>query len=90
MKTNEIYESPQKEAQIEKHGYTSAMCECCGKILQPDASKWKWFHASTSWKAVDTLEYLGDDGEQGFFPVGNSCAKKFPKEFIFTTAQISK
>ena len=86
MKTSEIYESPIKERNIEKFGYGSDQCECCGKPMKKESKKY-YFHACTEWKAMPisaTDEEIEDAGleSQGCFSVGVSCAKKFPKGYV--------
>jgi len=51
-------------------------------------SEVKMVHMNTRWKAMHNSIKDEKDAEingyksQGFFPIGNSCAKKMPKEFI--------
>jgi hypothetical protein len=81
MKTFPIYESPMKESNEHKYGSHSNSCVCCGKRT---AEKF-WIHATTDWVAVDEPDESKVPDSQGAFPVGPECAKKFPKEFIFTS-----
>ena len=87
IKTHPIYESPQKDANDEKYGMPENACVCCGKPTDGSRS----IHAITTWKAVNVagnaeeMQMLTKAGmeSQGGFSIGPSCAKKFPKEFIF-------
>lgn len=84
FKTHPIYESPKKDQNEEKYGILSGnQCICCMRPMK--AGETKAIHAVTSWEAVNVDESELPEGytSQGLFPVGNSCAKKFPKEFIF-------
>lgn len=83
---HDLYESPMKEQNIDKYGERSNMCECCGKPMLETESK--MVHMNTDWKAMhisipdeSTAEKHGFQS-QGFFKIGNSCAKKMPKQFI--------
>ena len=83
--THKLYESPQRDANEEKYGTRSAnQCICCMKPMQ--SGETKMVHMNTNWMAVrndihDTKLMTGSDS-QGFFCIGNSCAKKMPKAFI--------
>ena len=83
-----IIEIPLEEIQsenyyqnIEKFGDDSNTCICCGKRIKtyPDC---KFVHYLTNGNIVS---YSGDDIEnsQGFFPIGNDCAKKLVITFTF-------
>ena len=90
IKTMELYVSPMRERNIDKYGYDSDSCECCGKKLKGDA--YKVVHMGCDWRAYNTDDVTiingisiidGTDMEtQGFFPIGNDCAKKM-KGFTF-------
>ena len=55
-------------------------CPCCGKDIENE----KYFiHYLTNGNIINTDEDQGDD-DQGSFPIGSVCRKKFPKDFIFT------
>ena len=85
FKTMEIYESPKKQQNEEKYGINENSCECCMKPIQNIKY---WIHMTTSYKACNTIDedILKQNGteSQGFFPIGNNCAKRFKKEFLFT------
>ncbi len=75
--------SDKKDKNIERYGYTSQSCEVCGKPTHEAA----YIHYTTVGDIVNTDEEdLSAYGyqSQGFFPIGSECAKKYPKEFIFT------
>jgi hypothetical protein len=81
LKETDLYESPMKDRNEDKFGWSDgAQCVCCMKPLNEGHNK--FVHMNTDWKAVNTQE-LPDSESQGFFEIGNACAKKMPKEFIF-------
>ena len=66
--------SEKYEANIDRYGDHSDTCFICGKRIKNNDNA-KSVHYTTN----DTIvSYMGDDLEesQGFFPVGNDCAKK--------------
>lgn len=79
--TKAIYESSNRDANLEKYGEHGNQCICCGKIMKEGESK--MVHMNTDWVAVNPTvvteenckELTGADS-QGWFPIGNSCAKK--------------
>ena len=81
-----LYESPMKERNIDKFGERSDMCECCGKPMLKNESL--MVHMNTDWKIMDNSIVTDSDAEkhgfqsQGYFKIGNSCAKKHPENFI--------
>jgi hypothetical protein len=83
---NKLYVSPVKERNIERDGEYADMCECCGKRIKEGETK--MVHMNTNWMAMhnsiktdeDALKYGFET--QGYFYIGNTCAKKMPKEFI--------
>lgn len=82
IKEVEIPETENKADRAEKNGYMD-ICECCGKKLK---NKVYQFHATTNWTAIpvslteeDLKKY--DIDSQGWFDVGSTCAKKFPKGY---------
>ena len=91
IKSKELYESPMKERNNDRYGYTSDVCECCGKPT--DENTRQYVHMGTDWMAYNTREveerngraYIkGTDTEtQGLFPIGTSCAKRMGKQFTF-------
>lgn len=84
--TIELYQSPQKITNEEKYGLITNQCICCGKPMK--ASETKLVHMNT-WGEVmhnsivdeKDAEFYGYES-QGYFPIGNSCAKKMNKNFI--------
>jgi hypothetical protein len=82
----ELYESPQKEANEEKYGLLTNQCICCGKPMKDGETK--MVHMNTNWMAMHVSIVDEKDAElhgyesQGYFPIGNSCAKKMHKDFI--------
>lgn len=81
MNTYPIYESPVKERNEKKFGIQSNSCVCCGKLTAEKL----WIHATTDWLAIDEPDESKVENSQGCFPIGPECAKRFPKEFIFTS-----
>ena len=85
-KTCELYVSPIKERNIEKFGHVSNQCECCGKIMTDGESK--MVHMNTLWLVMENTILTDEDAlnhgfeSQGYFSIGNSCAKKMKKQFI--------
>jgi len=93
IKTRELKESARKAKNLELYGDHSDSCICCGKRQNDKKTEQKYVHMSESWLMVNT-DKVNDDGSitghesnsQGFFPIGNTCSKKYPKEFIFELA----
>jgi hypothetical protein len=69
------------EKNIEQFGDDSNSCICCGKRIK-NYPNCKFIHLLTNGNIVS---YSGDDIEdsQGFFPIGNDCAKKLVIKFTF-------
>jgi len=55
-------------------------CIVCGKPTNLN-DKTKYVHITTDFIAVEE-NYLENDS-QGFFPIGNSCCNKLPKNLVF-------
>jgi hypothetical protein len=93
-----LYQSPMKERNIEKFGERGDMCECCGKTLLENEAL--MVHMNTNWMAMDNSIKTDTDAmehgfeTQGYFYIGNSCAKKMPSNFlhhgIFESDQLNK
>jgi len=85
MKTMELYESPMLERNQEKYGNNDNQCVCCGKPMKK--GKCFFVHMNTGWEAVSidvTYENCKEETgfeSQGWFPIGNDCAKKM-KGFV--------
>lgn len=87
MKTTKLYESPIKDRNEDKYGtLTSNQCICCMKPMKDGETK--RVHMNEAWECVSNevtyencLELTGSE-TQGSYEIGNSCAKKMPKEFI--------
>ncbi len=83
----DLYESPVYEKNIDKYGQTDFQCVCCARPLKA-GDKYKMVHMSTNWKALHTSIIDAKDAEinglqsQGYFEIGNECAKKMPKDYI--------
>jgi hypothetical protein len=87
MKTIDLYESPKREQNEDKFGtLASNQCICCMKPMKEGETK--MVHMNTSWQVMPNTIKTTEDAEkfgfesQGFWEVGNSCAKKMPKEYI--------
>jgi len=79
----ELIETARKESNIDRYGDYLDTCICCGKRTKN--AKFQ-IHMSDNWMVCNlpTEDGFPDDiDSQGFWIVGNDCAKKFPKEFIF-------
>lgn len=71
--------SPKYDENIERYGEYENTCLICGKRVK-DSMTSKQVHLLTNGNIVS---YMGDDieGSQGFFSVGNDCAKKLVIKF---------
>lgn len=85
--TTELYNSPQRDNNEEKYGTLSDnQCICCMKPMKE--GELRVVHMNTDWVAVhksvteENCKELTGAESQGCFPIGNSCAKKMPKDFI--------
>ena len=84
VENRELYVSPVREKNIERIGEHENQCECCGKLMKGNDSK--VVHMGVDWMAYNTDETIVVDGvefiqgteieSQGFFKIGNDCAKK--------------
>jgi hypothetical protein len=78
--TKELYESPNREMNLDKYGHITNQCICCGKPMLK--SEKLYVHMNTNWVAVNPtideskFKELTGAESQGCFPIGNSCAKK--------------
>jgi hypothetical protein len=81
-----LYESPVRERNLELYGDSSDSCICCGKRMKEGERE--MVHMNTNWMAMDvSIETTEDTIKHGFesqgvFPIGNTCAKKMPKNYI--------
>lgn len=86
---SELYESPMKERNQNKYRCNTDSCVCCGKPIK-DLEMAKYVHMNTNWMAMHVSIITDDDAEghgftsQGYFPIGNDCAKKMGKIFVHT------
>jgi hypothetical protein len=84
--THRIYESSKKEQNRKKYGTAKHQCICClkpmkeGEVLQIHMN----VHCEAVHPSVTVEECQEKTGaeSQGYFPIGNSCAKKMPKDFL--------
>lgn len=85
--THPLYESPKREQNEKKYRILSGnQCICCmqpmkeGETLQVHMNiNWVCVHNSIT--EEECKQKTGAES-QGCFPIGNSCAKKMPKDFI--------
>jgi hypothetical protein len=82
-----LYESPKRDDNEEKYGHILAnQCICCMKPMADNETY--MVHMSTEWLAMDNSIVTTTDAEkhglesQGYFPVGNTCAKKMPRNYL--------
>lgn len=83
--TSELYESPMKERNEEKFGFGG--CICCNKPMKENDGL--LIHMNENWVAVNpsivteqNCQELTGANSQGWFQIGNDCAKKM-KGFVF-------
>lgn len=83
----ELYESAIKDRNDNKYGKTAgAQCICCSKPMKDGETK--MVHMNTLWQAMHVSILTDADAEaagfqsQGYFEIGNSCAKKMPAGFV--------
>lgn len=85
--TKELYESPVKERNLEKYGLLTNQCICCGKPMKEEDKY--LVHMNTNWVAVnpqimeDKCKELTGAESQGYFSIGNDCAKKMKGFVLF-------
>ena len=82
-KETELKQSKNYERNIDLYGDHLDTCLICGKRTSKNDYV---IHMADNWKMCNlpTDEGFPEDiDSQGFWTVGNDCAKKFPKEFIF-------
>lgn len=85
--TQPLYESPRKEANEKKYGIRSKnQCVCCMKPMADNETL--MVHMNENWMAVradiseEDCEKLTGAKSQGYFNIGNACAKKMNSIFI--------
>jgi hypothetical protein len=73
--------SPEYEKNLQKYGDNQDTCICCGRKVK-SFPECKMVHLLTNGNIVS---YPDEDieGSQGFFPVGNDCAKRLVISFAF-------
>jgi len=89
--THPLYVSPMKDRNVKKYGFKDGnICVCCGKPMK--SGETKMVHMNEDWLMVSNdiddvrCKELTGANSQGYFNVGNSCAKKIPKNFIIDVA----
>lgn len=86
--TKPLYISPQRDKNEEKYGTLARnQCICCMKPMK-EGEAVRWVHMNEAWLAVnpklvteENCKELTGAKSQGWFPIGNSCAKKM-KRFV--------
>ena len=73
-------QSPNYDANIDKYCEDVNTCVICGKRIK-NMDKIKYVHYLTNGNIINTNDE--PENTQGFFPVGNDCAKKIDKSFLF-------
>lgn len=82
----DLYQSPVYEKNMRKYGERDLQCVCCGKPMKEGDNK--MVHMNTNWKAMNNTikdhidAYIYGLESQGYFFIGEECAKKMPKSFI--------
>ena len=82
------YQSKNYDKTIDLVGDYGDNCIYCGKRQNDSKGGQKYVHLITTGEFVN-VAHPDEDGmvgkyeSQGWFPIGNTCAKKFPKEFVF-------
>lgn len=86
--TKDLYISPMYDRNKEKYGDNENQCHCCKKPIK-DIENSYWIHMNegglvlhNSINEANCFE-LTNNNSMGCFPIGNECAKKIGKEFIF-------
>ena len=71
------------EANIEKYGYDSNTCKCCGKPLNDKTNAVITIEGPMVIEAHITEEQIDAAGlvSQGVFYLGSNCIKKYPKKY---------
>lgn len=79
--TKLLYTSPSKEKNNNNFGEYGSECICCGRPMA--AGPCKAVHMNEYWLAVNpaivnetNCKELTGYNSQGYFPIGNECAKK--------------
>ena len=86
--SKELYISPMRERNDEKYGESADNCICCKKPIK-DIDNCYWIHMNEGGdvlrNGVDETNCFELTGfrSMGCFAVGNECAKKIGKDFIF-------
>jgi hypothetical protein len=92
MTTHPLNYSPSRERNMKKYYGISKQCVACLKPMKEGETK--MVHMNEDWlmvhKSISVNECKEKTGanSQGFFEIGNSCAKKHPKEFIFDVGEL--
>ena len=84
----ELYISPMYDRNQEKYGDNENQCVCCKKPIK-DIKNSYWLHMNEGGDVLhnslneSNCEKLTGFRSMGCFPIGNDCAKKIGKDFIF-------
>ena len=92
MNTHPLFQSSMRERNAKKYrGLSSNQCIVClapmreGEVKRVHMNE-DWLMVKKGISAEDCKELTGSNS-QGFFEIGNSCAKKHPKEFIYDVGE---
>lgn len=83
MKTIPFIQTDSFDKNIQKYGYNDNTCECCGKPMKGVKYGIQTIEGPDVIPANVTQEELDASGlvSQGFFQIGSSCIKKYPKAY---------
>lgn len=79
MNTQKIYLLPLMTKSNKSCKFNQEPCIICEQPVNINDST-KYVHMLTTLEAINKDDH---ENSQGFFPIGNDCAKKLPKDFIF-------
>lgn len=79
----EFIKSPRFEDNIDKYGYNSNTCICCGRQLKDKTNAVITIEGPMVIEAHITEEQIDAAGlvSQGVFYLGSTCIKKYPKKY---------
>lgn len=82
MRTLELIETANYEDNLERGGNINP-CARCGKEVKNAKYMVHFIEGGNTMLAVaDEDNYVEDDADMGFFPIGSECAKHIPQEFL--------
>lgn len=87
MFTHPLTYTASRQRNAKKYGSVNYQCVICLKPMKEGETK--RVHMNEDWLMVrkdvpvEQCKELTGSNSQGFFEIGNGCAKKYPKDFIF-------